>query len=80
MRVLRSAPRFDRPSLQPARVDREAMRERADYLQRRYNAPPAEVEGIVTSMDIPTQVFLAIEMRSHERRGFVSDYDPLGTL
>lgn len=80
MRVLKAAQRFDRPTLQPARVDREAMRERADYLQQRYAAPPDKAEAIVKAMDIPSHVLLAIEMRSHERRGFVSDYDPLGTL
>jgi hypothetical protein len=64
----------------PAPIDREAVRERADYLEQRYGAPPDRVQEIVTSMDIPTQVFLAIEMRAHERRGFTSDYDPLGML
>lgn len=80
MRILKAAPRNDRPTLMSAPVDREGVRQRSDYLQARYATPSDRADQIVTSMDIPTQVFLAIEMRSHERRGFTSDYDPLGTL
>lgn len=83
MRILKRTPRDDRPSLMPAAVDKDALRERlerANYLQARYHAPSDIADAAVRTMDIPGQTLLAIEMREHEREAFTFDYDPFGAL
>jgi len=80
MRILKRANPDPRPSLAPARPDREAMLRRAEYIQARYHAPPAAAESAVMNMDIPGQTLLAIEMAEHEREASTFDYDPFGAL
>jgi hypothetical protein len=80
MRIFKRANPDPRPSLAPARPDREAMLRRAEFIQRRYHAPPMEAEKSVMTMDIPGQTLLAIEMAEHEREAFTFDYDPFGAL